>query len=429
MGAKLLCVGDMHLGRTPSGLSEGVRSALDASLLTPARAWDAAVAAALELEVDAVLLAGDVVDDEEDFFEACGQLAAGVSRLARAGMRVIAVAGNHDVQVLPRLADALPEFHLLGRGGRWESVTIQGRDGGEARVLGWSFPSPEVIASPLPLPAALAGPPRAIGLVHCDRDQAASRYAPVRSADLLAAPVDAWLLGHVHKPDPLDGERPIGYLGSLSALDPSESGAHGPCLVEVLAARVLVTRLPLAPLRFEPVEVDAGGLSEAEELEARVIAAFDNLDREIAVAAHRPRAVGCRVRLAGRTHLRRDIGRWLAERDPRDLALPKEGIVYFIESVTNDARPAFDVAALAAGGGDPAALVARRLVVLERGQDDAERAALLRAARRRLDPVPQKAVYGALRPEPLNDEQLAALLRDAALKALDELLAQREGAP
>ncbi len=428
MGAKLLCVGDMHLGRTPSGLSEGLRQALDASLLTPARAWEAAVAAALEHDVDAVLLAGDVVDDEQDFYEACGQLAAGVSRLARAGIQVYAVAGNHDVQVLPRLADALPQFRLLGRGGRWESATIQGKDGGEARVLGWSFPSPEVIASPLPLPAALAGPP-AIGLLHCDRDVAASRYAPVRSADLLAAPVDAWLLGHVHKPDPLDGERPIGYLGSLSALDPSESGAHGPCLVEVLAARVTATRLPLAPLRFEPVEVDAGGLSAAEELEARFIAACDGLDRALALAVHRARAVGCRVRLTGRTSLRRDIDLWLGDRHPRDLALPKEGLVYFIESVANEARPAFDVAALAAGGGDPAALMARRLIVLERGRDDPERAALLRAARRRLDPVPAKAVYGPLRPEPLTEEQVASLLRDAALKALDELLAQREAAP
>src|SRR5690606_28513558 len=138
-------------------------------------------------------------------------LREGVERLTAAGIAVLGVAGNHDVKVLPRLADSVPGFRLLGRGGQWERTLVRGR-GGEADILGWSFP--ERVVHDNPLAAGL--PPRegrlTLGLLHCDRDQSGSRYAPVSSRDLDEAPVDAWLLGHIHKPDAMGGPRPQGYL-------------------------------------------------------------------------------------------------------------------------------------------------------------------------------------------------------------------------
>ena len=155
---KFLCVGDIHLGRRPSRLPEELPDELRASDLGPAAAWRRAVDFAIEAEADAVLLAGDVVEQEDDFYEAYGDLRDGAARLAAAGVRVLAVSGNHDVQVLPRLADAVPGFRLVGRGGRWEIEDVEGRGGGRAHVLGWSFPERRVSTSPLsahPLP-----PPR-----------------------------------------------------------------------------------------------------------------------------------------------------------------------------------------------------------------------------------------------------------------------------
>ena len=119
---KILAVGDMHLGRTPSRLPPEMR----APELGPAEAWRRAVAAALNRDVRAVLLAGDVVDREDDFFEAYRELENGVRTLADAGIDVIGVAGNHDVKVLPRLARHIPQFRLLGEGGRWEPCRIDG---------------------------------------------------------------------------------------------------------------------------------------------------------------------------------------------------------------------------------------------------------------------------------------------------------------
>src|SRR5699024_6770756 len=102
--------------------------------------------------------------------------------------------------------------------------------GGEAvRIAGWSFPRRHVHESPFPgfreaVAAADAGAGPLIGLLHGDRDQPGSPYAPFRSADLVDHPADAWLLGHVHRPDALDPHAPRGYLGSLAASDPGEAG-------------------------------------------------------------------------------------------------------------------------------------------------------------------------------------------------------------
>ena len=122
----------MHLGRTPSRLPPE----LHARELGPAEAWRRTVTAALDHGVKAVLLAGDVVDRDDDFFEAYKALENGVRRLSDAGIDVIGVAGNHDVKVLPRLARHIPQFRLLGEGGTWESCRIE--QGADAVTLQWN---------------------------------------------------------------------------------------------------------------------------------------------------------------------------------------------------------------------------------------------------------------------------------------------------
>jgi hypothetical protein len=67
---RLLAVGDIHLGVRPSRLPEELQEL--ARSLGPAEAWRRTVEVAVERHVDAVLLAGDVVDRDDDFFEAIG---------------------------------------------------------------------------------------------------------------------------------------------------------------------------------------------------------------------------------------------------------------------------------------------------------------------------------------------------------------------
>ncbi len=143
MPTRLLAIGDIHLGRMSRRLPEAV----DPSELTPAAALRQAVQTARSQDVSAVLLAGDVADQDHDLYRALAILSEELAPLADAGIPIFAVAGNHDHKVLPRLEKALPALRLLGRGGTWETVTIDG-PGGPVNLLGWSFPARRHASSP-----------------------------------------------------------------------------------------------------------------------------------------------------------------------------------------------------------------------------------------------------------------------------------------
>lgn len=421
---KLLCAADIHLGRQPSRLPPELAGR--AGTLGPAEAWRRLVDLALEERVDGLLLAGDVVDRDDDFFEAYADLRAGAERLAAARIPVLAVAGNHDTRVLPRLAEAVAGVTLLGRGGSWEAETLAGQDGVRATVVGWSFPEPVTSDDPLASPLPPRGAEATIGLLHCDRDQTGSAYAPVRSADLRAASVDAWLLGHVHRPDIAPGERPTGYLGSLAATDPGEPGAHGAWLLEVAGdGRLSLHSRPLAPLRWERLEVDVSGLDAAAEVPVRITRALDRLHERLAVEGQRAEAVGCRLALVGRTALRAEAARILSRDDPKDALVSHDGTAYFVHAWRLEALPALDLEALAREP-SPVGLLARKLRLLQGHGDPEERAALLQGASRHLAAVPERRYLSAAGAEPPDEAKVAELLESAALEALDALIAQRE---
>ena len=416
---KLLAVGDMHLGRTPSRLPPE----LHAPELGPAEAWRRAVAAALDHGVKAVLLAGDVVDRDDDFFEAYQALESGVRRLADADIDVIGVAGNHDVKVLPRLTRHIPQFRLLGEDGKWESCRIE--QGADALTLwGWSFPQARVLASPLEGSALDPAPGINLGLLHCDRDAGAdSPYAPITRQELERAGLDGWLLGHIHKPDALTAASPSGYLGSLTGLDRGESGLRGPWMITVADGGIVeVEHLPLAPLRWEALEVDLEGIGDPFQVKERLLAGVMELDGRMASLPSAPNAVGLSVALTGRTGFGNAALDQLSAQDRDETHTGAAGTRYFIESVRLDTRPEIDLEDLARRQ-DPVGLLAARMLWLDRPEGDPERDRLVDKARQELRDQCAKSVWRSLAadgdaPEPV------AWLRQAGYRALDRLLDQ-----
>ncbi len=416
---KILAVGDMHLGRTPSRLPPD----LSASDHGPAEAWRRSVDTAIEHEVAAVLLAGDLVDRDDDFFEAYRALEEGVRRLTDAGIAVIGVAGNHDLKVLPRLVEHIPQFRLLGKGGTWESQVIDGSE--SVTIWGWSFPPAGVAGNPLEDQTFGLESGINLGLLHCDRDAVAdSRYAPVASADLRAAHLDGWLLGHIHKPDTLSVESPSGYLGSLTGLDRGEPGPRGPWLITVGGGRITeVEHLQLAPLRWEALEVDLEGIGEAADARGRLLDAVKALDAGLAALAMPPVAAGLSVRFTGRTGLGDDAVRELSEDDRNHLYSGAAGTRYFIpKPPLADTRPEVDLEELAQRR-DPIGLLAQRLLWLDRPAGDPDREQLLDQARKRLVDQASRTVWRSLEAEGGPDPD--HWLRQAGFRALDRLLAQQ----
>jgi len=423
---KILCSGDLHLGRRSSRLPDGV----DARAHSAAAAWNALVELALDLRVDLVALSGDVVDRENRYFEAFGPLERGVRRLAAAHVPVVAVAGNHDFDVLPKLAPSLGKgFRLLGAGGRWEGLTIL-RDGRPAlHVVGWSFPAEHVPASPLGgLPALPTDGAPVLGLLHADLDQPGSPYAPVGSAELRVAPVSFWLLGHVHGPrlHERSGAAPLLYPGSPQALDPGETGPHGAWLLELAPGRPPEVRhVPLSTVRYDAVEVDVTGVAEWDELDLRVAEGVRAHVQRVAEEGCGPlRHLCCRVRVAGRTPLHRGVEARLRERlhelDPEHGEV--KGRVERVEVAT---RPAAELDELARGGDAPGVL-ARFVLALDTGTLDGGQERLLNDLAARSREVRRARPYQALADPPSTPEEPRELARRQALLLLDSLLAQKE---
>lgn len=421
MTIKLLAVGDMHLGRQPSRLPEDLAGR--GRDLGPAAAWKRAVDRAIEDQVDVVALAGDLVEQEDDFFEAYRDLRHGVERLADEGIAVIGVAGNHDVMVLPRLARELPQFRLLGSRGHWETFEFA-KDDERLTIHGWSFPEKRVNSSPLSGHSFERGEGVNLGLLHCDRDQRDSRYAPVSSGELLAAGLDGWLLGHIHRPDELTAPNPSGYLGSISGLHPGEHGTRGPWLIEIRHGRVAaVEQWPLAPIQWQRMDLDLTGIEKPEESNDRLLRQVRELENELCERRQPTLALGLRVRLTGRSDHAGAAADLLGQENN---VATGHACHAFIESIIVATRPEVDLEELIRQqDGRYPALLARRLLALENPVEDEQRRHLIEGARRELAASLENDRWAALEKPALDDETVVEWLTDTGTRLLEKLLEQQ----
>jgi DNA repair exonuclease SbcCD nuclease subunit len=296
--ARFLAAADLHLGRPIASLPASLRD--EARALGPFGAFERLVDLAVKERVDAVLLAGDVVDDDGAYFEVFSALQDAAAKLDSIPM--LAIAGNHDANVLPKLAEAIDGLTLLGACGTWESRIVP-TAAGEIEVLGWSFPDTHCRTSPFQTPP----PPRRgrrIAMLHGDVDTPASVYAPFTAAHLRDHAADAWLLGHVHAPsrERLALATPAGYLGSACGLDPSEAGPRGAWLVRCGPEGVTLEQRALAPIAWASVSVDAAHVS-VERLDAEV----RRLAEAAAAGFEHARTVGVRLTLSGEHEAWREI--------------------------------------------------------------------------------------------------------------------------
>ncbi len=422
---KLFATADLHLGRRaarlPPELAEDPRCSATA-------VWQRLVDRAIEERVEAVLLAGDVVDRDNRFFESLAPLEQGLKRLAEAGIDTFAVAGNHDFDVLSRVAEHLPaeRFHLLGRGGRWERAPLV-RDGRPVLFVdGWSFPRERIGSDPvagydLPLPTEAP----LLGLLHTEIGVAGSPYAPTTAGALRARKAAGWVLGHVHAPGPVAGEGvPLLYPGSPLAFDFREPGVHGAWMLELAEGRLgRPELLALSSTRYQDLEVSLDAADDAEEARGRVPPALRSaLAEAVAEGGGALACLGTRLTLTGRTAAKPRLAEVLAEvREDRPTL---GGALAFVDTVVDRTRPPADLARLAAADDPPGAL-ARLRVALEAGS----RPEVVERVAQRIAALRQASAFVALgdaeAPEP---EEARALLLAAADTLLDRLLAQKEEA-
>ncbi len=426
---RVLCTGDLHIGRRSTRLPASVAAATASC----ASAWSAIVDHAIDQGVDVVAISGDLVDQTNRFYESLGPLERGLRRLRDASIPVVAVAGNHDHDVLPELARVLPPgcLTLLGVGGTWERLTIKRPGGERLHVDGWSFPRQHVTASPLVSHVPRESPDAPVlGLLHADLDAPASLYAPVSLAELRRAGGDLWLLGHVHAGHVRDdGTGPcVLYPGSPHPMDPGEPGAHGVWIVQLTRGqRPSVQHVPLACVRYDAIDVDLTDVEHVGDARLLIVDGVRSAAERMFAEAGRLRHLSLRVRLTGRCSLHRvldaELGR-LAD----DLQLDVGAGSAYVELVENGTRPRRDLEQIAAGNDAPA-VIARVLRDLERADGLTAHPALERALREAASAVRTARAFESLATDDAvtGDAAMRAAMSRQASFLLDELLSQQEG--
>ena len=428
---KILFVGDIHLGRRASRIPGSAWEMGDFRQqdISPLGAWRRVVQAAIDHEVQAVALAGDVVHQDDDLFEARAHLEQGIRRLNQAQIEVVAVAGNHDTRVLPALADVIEGLHLLGRDGTWSSFSIAEN----VRLAGWSFPQRHHTTNPLQQapPAAESGLVT-LGLLHCDLNAARSNYAPVSATELEQVGYQGWALGHIHTPDPVPGpdapQRPF-YLGSISGATPNETGAHGPVLATISTdGDEQWQRLVLAPLRWEHLDVpvenlatDLAGKELTADLQRYLMEFVNELELDAAWETQEARALGLRLTLTGAHSQAAELLQAAQDIAPDDLVTLVDGRVVFIEKIICEVTVPMDLTELARRTDLPG-LLAQEILALSEG--DPSTAAILAQARLSVDQVATPARFER---ETWSDDELRSQLVRAGRQALNALLSQTKG--
>jgi DNA repair exonuclease SbcCD nuclease subunit len=338
---KILMTGDLHMGRGSSKFA-------DLEPQTSIDCWQAIVDEALERSVDLVLLSGDVVDRGNCYFESYMPLQTGVARLAHSGIMTIAVAGNHDFNVLPKLTDHIDTemFRLLGCGGEWEQFEFN--CGTETLGLtGWSFPEAHVKISPLDsFPETNNSSDYYIAMVHGDLNASASKYAPLSSNRINELSQHHWLLGHVHKPVLTSTERDrwVLYPGSPQALDPGESHHHGVWLWEPHLQQQPVF-LPLSSVCYEPLSIDVSECADPEEILGHVIRNIKKNAESLKNSAHqRMCAVNYRIEITGECDNPAEVVTLLESQSSFDFSF--DDVQASVEYLRINVLPRFDKAVL-----------------------------------------------------------------------------------
>ena len=430
MSIKLLAIGDMHLGRRPGRLPPELSH--QARELSPQTGWERTVEHAIRHEVDLVVLAGDLVDQEDNFFEAFRPLETGINALVKAGIEVVGISGNHDVSVLPRLAKQLSQFKLLGANGQWEAHHFE-KDGQSITLHGWSYPKAVVNESPLEGHAFERAPGLNFGLLHCDRDQLDSRYAPVTSQALKQAGLDGWLLGHIHKPDPLAADAVNGYLGSVTGLHVGEYGPRGPWLLDIDKGKVqTISQWTLAPLVWTHLSLDVSGLSKAEDALDALMRELRRLDQEASAYFQPPQALGIRLILRGQSDLGDVFADAISEQQNENIAVGEIPTI-FIESIEDQTTAAIDLDVLAQRT-DHIGRLARSLALLEAPDENAQggnaathqRQALIDAASEQLNSLANEARWQQGHFSSLSEAEVIMHIKHSGHQLLREWLAQAE---
>lgn len=261
---------DLHLGSilhiSGNNLTEEISNiSVEATFEAFKRICDAAV----DREVDFLLISGDLYDREARSVRANSFFAKQCETLNEHGIKVYVIAGNHDPMSEQKneLFD-LPSNVKIFSSDAPETEIVKNKNGIEtARIIGQSYRGREEsrkMHNEYPAPNdGLCN----IALLHTQLDSNNASYVPCTLSELTNIKnVHYWALGHVHKYEILNKSDPaVAYSGVPQGRDIGETGPGCFLQVDMDHTEVLsIKPVQVSPVIWKSIEVN---LEEGEETE------------------------------------------------------------------------------------------------------------------------------------------------------------------
>ncbi len=267
MGLRFIHSADWHLDRPFKGLShlpDSIKKHVQDSTF---KAMDNILSLAISEQVDFIIIAGDLFDQNHRSIRAQMRAKAGFEQLKKHNIAVYLSHGNHDPLSDPSVQVDFPDnvFVFGSKVSCFEHLTDSGT---RVHLYGFSYPNRHITEDMVPYYEKKDGADIHIGILHgsirgnMDHDN----YAPFSLESLETKRLDYWALGHIHKGGTLNRQPFIAYSGDIQGLSSKETGEKGVLLVEWQHDQPVVTSHSTSDMVWLEKVVNASECTDIQSL-------------------------------------------------------------------------------------------------------------------------------------------------------------------
>lgn len=223
---------DLHLDSPMIGLSHLPKNIFHRLQESTFQALKALVDHAIRNQVDFVVLAGDLFDNEDRSIRAQTRLRKEFERLEKEGIEVFLVFGNHDHMGGSWVHVAMPK-NVQIFGGEVEAKKFVSTKGATVFLYGFSYLKRHTFNKRIDGYMKANDGDFHVAMLHgnLEGNVEHGNYAPFQLKDLLEKEFDYWALGHIHKRAVLHEDPLVVYPGNTQGRNKKEKGPKGCYLV------------------------------------------------------------------------------------------------------------------------------------------------------------------------------------------------------
>ncbi|WP_188455213.1 metallophosphoesterase family protein [Virgibacillus oceani] len=261
---------DLHLDSPFKGLARIPEHIFKEVQESTFAALERLVETAIQKQVDFVLLAGDLFDNERQSLKAQIRLRKAFEKLNEYNIAVYLSYGNHDYIKGNIHPIDYPENVFIFHEETIKHYTYK-RDGRNlASIYGFSYETRAILTNKAKeFKIADETIPFHIAMLHGSIASNTKHdvYAPFKLTDLTQQHFDYWALGHIHQREIVSENPPVVYPGNTQGRHRKESGEKGCYHVTLEGNTANLTFIPLQAITFHSLAVNISACDYPHQLE------------------------------------------------------------------------------------------------------------------------------------------------------------------